>query len=160
MLQAIVSFRVDDDGVWVAELSCGHSQHVRHQPPFQNRAWVTSEAGRLAHLGSELDCVYCEMASLPPDLQAYKQTPSFSEATVPPALLAEHRTKPEVWAKIVVEEGKLEYACTRGTFVLRPTVDGIVEPASPHQVRPLGPVRFHVVFLRRRAQTAGPEGAS
>jgi tellurite resistance-related uncharacterized protein len=149
MEREIVGFHLDDEGVWVAELACGHPQHVRHQPPWQERAWVTSEVGRRKHLGCQLECVYCEMAALPSGLQAYRRTPSFSEATIPAALLGEHRTKLDVWAQIVVEEGKLEYVCTRGTFVLRPGIVGIVEPGSPHRVRPLQQVRFHVLFLRR-----------
>ena len=39
-------FHQDAEGHWVAELSCGHSQHVRHQPPFTLRPWVLSEQGR------------------------------------------------------------------------------------------------------------------
>ena len=36
----LLGFHQDEDGHWVAELSCGHTQHLRHQPPWQNRAWV------------------------------------------------------------------------------------------------------------------------
>jgi tellurite resistance-related uncharacterized protein len=147
MQRAIIGFHQDDEGVWVADLACGHPQHVRHRPPWQNRAWVTDEAGRQAHLGSALECLYCDMASLPDGLATYKRTPSFSESTVPAGLLADHRTKPQVWARIIVEDGKLEYTCDRGTFVLRPGIDGVVEPERSHHVRPLGPVRFHVEFL-------------
>lgn len=99
-------------------------------------------------LGTSLDCPYCDMAQLPQGLTAYRRTESFSEGTVPAALLAEHRTKRGVWAQIVVEQGKLEYVCPQGTFVLHTGVLGIVEPEVMHQVRPLGRVRFHVVFLR------------
>ena len=53
-----------------------------------------------------------------------------------------------MWAQIVVEQGKLEYVCARGTFVLRPGVVGVVEPEQPHRVRPLGPVAFHVAFSK------------
>lgn len=132
----------------MAELSCGHGQHIRHAPPWQNREWVNDEQGRSGKLGTELDCLLCNMASLPPGLARYKQTPSFDEQTVPAALLGEHRTKADVWGEIIVEEGRLEYSCDRGVFVLRPGVVGIVEPERVHHVRPLGPVRFHVCFLR------------
>jgi len=43
----------------VAELECGHRQHVRHDPPWQLRPWVTTAAGRAAYLGVELRCVLC-----------------------------------------------------------------------------------------------------
>ena len=55
----IVGYHRDDLGDWVAELECGHGQHVRHDPPWQVREWVTTEHGRAAHLGTTLDCVHC-----------------------------------------------------------------------------------------------------
>ena len=90
----------------------------------------------------------CNMAALPEGLERYKQTASFDEQTVPAALLQDHRTKANVWAQIIVEDGRLEYTCDRGVFVLRPGVVGIVEPERAHHVRPLGAVRFHVCFWR------------
>ena len=102
--------------------------------------------GRDESLGVELECPYCEMAQLPEDAARYKQTASFTERTVPSGLLRDHRTKRGVWGEIIVEEGRLEYSCARGTFVLRPGIAGIVEPEQPHRVRPLGSVRFHVWF--------------
>ena len=55
----IVGYHLDEVGDWVAELECGHGQHVRHDPPWQQREWVTTEAGRVAHLGTILHCVRC-----------------------------------------------------------------------------------------------------
>jgi tellurite methyltransferase len=148
MLRAICGFHRDAEGAWVAELACGHAQHVRHNPPWQQRAWVNDDDGRRAKLGAELDCLYCNMASLPEGLTAYKRTRTFSELDIPSGLLADHRTKAGTWAQIVVEDGRLEYTCSRGVFVLRPGVLGVVEPEQPHRVRPLGTARFHVSFLR------------
>jgi tellurite resistance-related uncharacterized protein len=148
MLRQIIGFHCDDEGAWVAELACGHGQHVRHDPPWQSRAWVNDDEGRRAKLGAELDCLYCNMARLPEGLIAYKRTASFSELDIPAGLLRDHRTKAGVWARIVVEDGKLEYTCSRGAFVLRPGIDGIAPPEQPHRVRPVGTVRFHVSFLR------------
>jgi HAE1 family hydrophobic/amphiphilic exporter-1 len=59
----IVGYHTDDEGHWVAELECGHNQHVRHEPPWQVREWVTTEAGRAEHLGSVLRCVLCGSGS-------------------------------------------------------------------------------------------------
>ena len=42
----IVAYHADELGDWVAELDCGHGQHVRHDPPWQVREWVTTERGR------------------------------------------------------------------------------------------------------------------
>jgi Protein of unknown function (DUF3565) len=58
--QQIVGFHQDDHGDWVADLACGHGQHVRHRPPWELRAWVTTDAGRQAHLGMLLRCVRCD----------------------------------------------------------------------------------------------------
>jgi len=60
MKQAITRFHKDEENDWVAELHCGHFQHVRHNPPWVNRPWVVSEEGRLSKLGHELSCVKCD----------------------------------------------------------------------------------------------------
>lgn len=57
--QAIVGFHLDDEGHWVAELACGHNQHVRHKPPWQDRPWVVTAGGRAHALGMCLQCVEC-----------------------------------------------------------------------------------------------------
>ena len=63
MRRAITGFREDDNGDWVAELACGHGQHVRHRPPFQERPWVLTSEGRAGRIGTELECVLCDEAS-------------------------------------------------------------------------------------------------
>jgi Protein of unknown function (DUF3565) len=55
----ITAFHQDDSRDWVADLECGHTQHVRHDPPWQVREWVKTEAGRAAHVGTELKCTKC-----------------------------------------------------------------------------------------------------
>jgi hypothetical protein len=60
MNQAIIGYHLDEISDWVAELACGHFQHVRHQPPFINRPWVISEQGRNAMLGHHLPCKKCD----------------------------------------------------------------------------------------------------
>ena len=59
----IVAFHTDDEGHWVADLECGHTQHVRHDPPWQDRPWVITAAGRGAHLGKILLCTVCASAT-------------------------------------------------------------------------------------------------
>jgi len=59
MKRRISGFHRDEHGDWVADLECGHTQHVRHQPPWTVREWVTTEEGRNAFLGHELLCVKC-----------------------------------------------------------------------------------------------------
>jgi hypothetical protein len=58
--QQITGFHRDEEGHWMAELECGHRQHVRHDPPWQERPWVTTEAGRESWLGALLECRCCE----------------------------------------------------------------------------------------------------
>lgn len=60
MDQQIVGYHQDEVGDWVADLACGHGQHVRHQPPMTNRPWVLTQSGRDQHLGSILNCLKCE----------------------------------------------------------------------------------------------------
>ena len=66
MKQKIVGYHRDDRNDWVAELECGHFQHVRHNPPWTNRPWVESQAGRDAMLDFELNCKKCD-AGAPAD---------------------------------------------------------------------------------------------
>jgi len=63
----ITGFHQDAEGDWVAELACGHSQHVRHRPPWQLRPWAATEAGRAERVGRQIDCPSCERRADPPD---------------------------------------------------------------------------------------------
>lgn len=60
MKQAIVGYHLDEEAHWVAKLACGHNQHVRHDPPWQNRPWVITKLGREQKLGLILDCIKCD----------------------------------------------------------------------------------------------------
>jgi hypothetical protein len=60
MTGVITGFHLDDEGHWVAELSCGHSQHMRHDPPWQRRPWTLTATGRAEFVGTELACVPCD----------------------------------------------------------------------------------------------------
>ena len=150
MQRTIVSFTVDELGEPIARLDCGHVQHVRHQPPFQMRPWVTTAEGRASMLGTALNCLRCARLEWPADFVAYKQTPVFTERTVPAGLLRDHATKRGVWARIVVLEGELRYriASLSLDIVLAPDHEGVVVPELLHSVEALGAVRFYVEFHR------------
>ncbi len=60
MLQKIIGFHKDEYDDWVAELSCGHNQHTRHNPPWQNRMWITDKITRDNKIGVKLNCVVCD----------------------------------------------------------------------------------------------------
>ena len=59
----IVGFHRDDAAHWVADLECGHGQHVRHEPPLPSRPWVHDAAARRARIGTTLWCVRCAEGS-------------------------------------------------------------------------------------------------
>ena len=150
MQRAISGFVSDAAGEWIVELACGHRQHVRHRPPFTTYPWVTTEEGRAGRLGQPLECVRCDRLELPAQCVAYKQTPEFTEATVPAGLLRDHTTRAGVWGRIVVLAGELRYRVPSLAVdqLLTPAAPGIVAPEVPHSVEPAGPVRFFVEFLR------------
>ncbi|PRQ07571.1 DUF3565 domain-containing protein [Enhygromyxa salina] len=147
----ITGFHRDDEDIWVAELDCGHAQHIRHAPPFSLAAWVNEPAERAAHLGTRLRCQLCRMPRRPPCATMYKQTPEYDETTIPAGLLRSHRLRGGAWGEIEVIAGTVEYVLEDEdnlTFALRPGVLGIVAPERPHHIA-LGPsARVRVRFCR------------
>ena len=153
MDRPIIGFHQDKDLFWIAQLSCGHGQHARHRPPFQMRAWVETEEGRAARMGTLLDCVRCDRREIPDGYAPYRTTASFCEGTVPRALLERHSTKAGVWGLIHVERGRLAYRSSAPApcdVVLEAGAPGVVLPEVEHEVEPLGSVQFHLEFWRRR----------
>ena len=61
MRRRITGFHQDAENHWVAELECGHQQHLRHNPPWEIRPWVLAEETRREKVGTELDCVLCRV---------------------------------------------------------------------------------------------------
>jgi hypothetical protein len=68
MDRPIIGFHQDEAGDWVAELACGHFQHVRHDPPWINRPWTQTAEGRAGALGRTLACRKCDQGA-PPDMR-------------------------------------------------------------------------------------------
>jgi hypothetical protein len=66
MQRPITGYHQDEQRDWVAQLACGHNQHVRHHPPWTERPWVLTPQGRQSMIGHRLDCKKCE-SGLPPD---------------------------------------------------------------------------------------------
>nr|WP_180205721.1 DUF3565 domain-containing protein [Pseudomonas sp. SbOxS1]NYU05869.1 DUF3565 domain-containing protein [Pseudomonas sp. SbOxS1] len=64
----ITGFHQDEDSHWVVELSCGHTQHLRHQPPWQSRAWVLDPLQRQEKIGQPFDCGWCAQGSVSDNL--------------------------------------------------------------------------------------------
>ncbi len=151
MQRAIDGFHQDDLGDWVAELRCGHRQHVRHRPPFTLHPWVATAEGRAAQLGAELPCVLCDRFELPAGFAPYKRTPDFDQTSIPQALRKDHSTKRGVWGVIHVLAGRLHYVVEpplASAQILEPGAPGVVVAEVLHRVEPDGDVRFYVEFHR------------
>ncbi|HKW10286.1 MAG TPA: DUF3565 domain-containing protein [Gemmatimonadaceae bacterium] len=58
-VREIVGFHLDDESAWVADLVCGHTVHMRHEPPWQSRPWVLTDEGRASMLGATIECRKC-----------------------------------------------------------------------------------------------------
>lgn len=149
MKRKINGYHQDTKGDRVAELDCGHGQHVRHNPPFFNRPWAETETGRESMLGTELDCVRCDRLEFPAGLREYKRTPEFTAESIPKGLLRDHSTKAGTWGLIHVLEGRLRYIISgeeERSLELVPGTAGVVVPEMKHRIEPLGAVRFCVGF--------------
>lgn len=139
-----MSFHRDDAGDWVANLECGHRQHVRHHPPFQLRAWVQDEAGRAARLDRPLACPLCDRSELPDGLRPLRSM-TWDEVTLPAALRKEHRLGPSTWGSLHVVCGRARlvrcWGPSSGSWVQAGASEGI-PPGAPHRVELAGPVRL------------------
>ncbi len=152
MERAIVGYDRDDAGDWVADLSCLHRQHVRHQPPFRDAPWVLDAAGRAARIGSPLECPLCDRAELPDGLRVVRTTQVWDEETMPAALRRAHRVGAGTWGRLHVQQGEVRFrARTRPPLdvVVRPGIPQGIPPEVEHEVEPRGNVRFLVEFLGR-----------
>lgn len=150
MRRSIVGFHQDEDGDWVAELSCLHNQHVRHHPPFQQRPWVLDESQRAARIGAEIDCPLCDRAELPEGLRLARTAGPFEVDTLPPALRAAHRVAERTWGCLRVQEGSVVFSMESEPPVRVRVEAGGRQPIPPgvrHALTVDGPVRLTVDFL-------------
>jgi tellurite resistance-related uncharacterized protein len=69
---------------------------------------------------------------------------------MPPGLRRNHRTAAGVWGVIRVVEGRLlvRTLAPAAEQIVNPQECIVVQPSQPHEVEPLGPVRFFVEFYR------------
>jgi tellurite resistance-related uncharacterized protein len=146
MIRSIVGYHLDDEGQWVAELSCLHNQHVRHQPPFLVREWVTTEEGRASHLGTEIDCPLCDRAELPDDVHTARTAGPFDADTIPAALGRNHRVAEHTWGLLRVLDGAADF-----WMATDPPVDVTLEAGAS---QPIPPTVEHRVTLRGTARVA------
>ncbi len=164
MRRAMVDFVLDDEGDWIARLTCGHSQHVRHRPPFQERSWVLDAEGRRARLGTYLSCPLCDRAELPKGLRPLRRSPAWDNETAPSAIKMFHHLAEGTWGVITVEDGQMKYL-TNGEVVLNKFVDKkspqAIPPGLDHCVEFTGPVHFTIDYLSvERDDSRDPVDAS
>ncbi len=151
MKRTVTGFRQDQGGDWVAELSCGHDQDVRHRPPFQPRPWVLSAGGREERLGTFLTCPLCDRAELPRVIRHVRSSPVWDENTLPSRMRRAHRLAAGTWGVIRVREGRLRF-CLESDPPLAVELDPssahqAIPPDVDHEVQPLDRVRFSVDFF-------------
>jgi len=147
--RVITGYHLDAEGDWVAELSCGHDQHVRHRPPFQERPWVLSSGERAAHVGTPLDCPLCDRTELPERARRVRSTPTWDQESMPAALRRAHRLGARTWGGLTVIEGRLRFSAATDppvTLVLGPGSVQAIPPEVEHEVEPLGVVSFRIDF--------------
>lgn len=153
--RTIVAFHQDDAGEWVADLSCLHRQHVRHQPPFQMRPWVTTDQGRASHVGTEIGCALCARGELPDGLTVVRTAGPFDAATVPRGLLSDHVVADGRWALLRVLEGSVGFRLDTEPITEKMLGAGeaqAIPPGVTHALTIGGPVRLLIDFLTASAE--------
>jgi tellurite resistance-related uncharacterized protein len=160
VIRTIDGFHQDDQGHWVAELSCLHNQHVRHRPPLWGRRWVTTERGRQEHLGAELECPLCDRIEPPPGLVVARTAGPFDAVTLPEGLRRAHRVAERTWGLLRVLEGSVDFTMEAVPPVRAQLAAGATQyipPGVPHALRLEGPVVVEIDFLvAGEPRTAGP----
>ena len=157
MDRVIAGYHQDEAGDWVAELSCGHGQHIRHRPPFQLREWVLGAEERDSRIGTPLSCPLCDRAELPDGLQLIRTSPRWDEHTLPEGLKRSHRIAVGTWGRIVVHEGNLRFMARTEpglNVIVGPGSTQAIPPEVEHEVQPLGRVCFSIDFLSIPEQRA------
>lgn len=152
MQRAIIDFHRDQLGDWVADLECGHGQHVRHRPPFIQRPWVVTASGRENRLGAIVNCLKCDRLEWPHGLVCRYRTAMFDETTLPRRLIEGHVSARSTWTVIRVGPGRLLLfrpdLAGRGK-PLDSTAPGIVSPGMRYRLEANGPVHCYLEFYQR-----------
>ena len=134
----------------MAELTCGHGQHIRHRPPFQLREWVLDAGRRNSRVGTTLDCPLCERAELPDGLRLVRTSPQWDERTMPAGLTRSHRIAVGTWGRIAVHNGNLRFVARTEpelNVIVGPGSTQAIPPEVEHKVEPLNQVCFSIDFL-------------
>ncbi len=150
MIRTIDGYHQDEEGDWVAELSCLHNQHVRHRPPIWPRPWAITAEGRAEHLGTPLDCPLCDRRELPADLVLVRTAGPFDADTVPAALRRAHLVADRTWGHLRILDGEVAFTIQTDppfSALLHAGDEQPIPPGVAHLLRVDGPVRLAVDFL-------------
>jgi tellurite methyltransferase len=150
VLRRITGFHQDEAGGWVAELSCLHGQHIRHNPPFQNRPWVLTEDGRAEHAGTDIACPLCDRAELPGGLEVTRTAGPFDQDAIPAALRKDHVVGEGRWGCLRVVDGSIGFQLATEPPIERWLTAGDHQPIPPgiaHHLVVEGPAVVVVDFL-------------
>ena len=169
MTSSIAGFHADAEGHWVAELACGHNQHMRHDPPWQNRPWVLTAEGRQQFIGTEIRCTQCEESSRMMSMEPIGtvRSPYTETHQIPKGCGAEHHAEGVLDVLPQFEPGLLDIEGFSHLYVIwvfdratgvelvgRPPTDsrphGVFATRSPRRPNPIG---LTVVRLLRREGT-------
>jgi tellurite resistance-related uncharacterized protein len=89
---------------------------------------------------------------LPANVQPYKHTQTFTQATTPKGFLKQHSSRAGIWALLCVEKGQLEYVITESgyerTIFLHVGESAVVAPEHKHYVSPSRSCAFHMIYYR------------
>lgn len=146
MIRSIIGFHPDNDGDWVAELSCYHNQHLRHRPPFQLRPWVLDPDERAGRIGAPIDCPLCDRAELPDGLVVTNRAGPWDSHSLPGGLRSAHRTPRGRWGRLRVRRGSVGFQ-----FDPDATPPGPVVHLETGSLQPIPPDRPHRVVVSDEA---------
>jgi tellurite methyltransferase len=163
VISSIVGFHRDDEGDWVAELSCLHNQHVRHRPPFSDRAWVLDCGGRRERLDMAIDCPLCERGEVPEGLVILAlvvgegRGPS-DIGSIPKALCRDHVVPEGNWGVLRILGGSLRLCFPENERDIELTTGEArgIPPGVHHHIALTGPVSFELEIRGRDAVVCPP----
>jgi tellurite resistance-related uncharacterized protein len=162
VIRAIDGFHQDGESHWVAELSCLHNQHVRHEPPFRERPWVTTEAGRAERIGGPLDCPLCDRMELPAGLEVVRRAGPFDSGTLPAGLRRTHHVADRTWGLLRVLDGAVVFAIETTPPVSVHLRAGDTQPIPPgvaHHLHDDEPFRLVIDFLVKPVASSPGRGS-
>ncbi len=150
MERAVTGYQADENGDLVAELACGHDQHVQPQPLLQLRDRIAGPVRNAACLGALLDCPLRDRTEMPDAIGWIRVTPVRSEQPMPVGPHRAHRIAESAWGRIAVHDGGLRFVAATSPAIetaLEPGSSQAIPPEIDHEVGPLGAVRPSIEFF-------------